>query len=162
MKSEIKQVTNIADANRCDELLTKLIQDERQYNDTIDENYVVTNHFNTMLNDENIIILAKYINNIIVGYILIRKMDDNTCLLDGLYVEKEYRNKGIAKSLLTEAILRIQNMNVRYIDIKVMYNNIIAKHIYENQYKSLWHANYKFNMYWKSVGAIRLYTFDCS
>ena len=131
MKSEIKQVTNIADANRCDELLTKLIQDERQYNDTIDENYVVTNHFNTMLNDENIIILAKYINNIIVGYILIRKMDDNTCLLDGLYVEKESRNKGIAKSLLTEAILRIQNMNVRYIDIKVMYNNIIAKHIYE-------------------------------
>lgn len=131
MKSEIKQVTNIADANRCDELLTKLIQDERQYNDTIDENYVVTNHFNTMLNDENIIILAKYINNIIVGYILIRKMDDNTCLLDGLYVEKEYRNKGIAKSLLTEAILRIQNMNVRYIDIKVMYNNIIAKNIYE-------------------------------
>ena len=131
MKSEIKQVTNIADANRCDELLTKLIQDERQYNDTIDENYVVTNHFNTMLNDENIIILAKYINNIIVGYILIRKMDDNTCLLDGLYVEKEYRNKGIAKSLLTEAILRIQNMNVRYIDIKVMYNNIIDKHIYE-------------------------------
>ena len=131
MKSEIKQVTNIADANRCDELLTKLIQDERQYNDTIDENYVVTNHFNTMLNDENIIILAKYINNIIVGYILIRKMDDNTCLLDGLYVEKEYRNKCIAKSLLTEAILRIQNMNVRYIDIKVMYNNIIAKHIYE-------------------------------
>lgn len=131
MKSEIKQVTNIADANRCDELLTKLIQDERQYNDTIDENYVVTNHFNTMLNNENIIILAKYINNIIVGYILIRKMDDNTCLLDGLYVEKEYRNKGIAKSLLTEAILRIQNMNVRYIDIKVMYNNIIAKHIYE-------------------------------
>lgn len=131
MKSEIKQVTNIADANRCDELLTKLIQDERQYNDTIDENYVVTNHFNTMLNNENIIILAKYINNIIVGYILIRKMDDNTCLLDGLYVEKEYRNIGIAKSLLTEAILRIQNMNVRYIDIKVMYNNIIAKHIYE-------------------------------
>ena len=131
MKSEIKQVTNIADANRCDELLTKLIQDERQYNDTIDENYVVTNHFNTMLNDENIIILAKYINNIIVGYILIRKMYDNTCLLDWLYVEKEYRNKGIAKSLLTEAILRIQNMNVRYIDIKVMYNNIIAKHIYE-------------------------------
>ncbi len=131
MKSEIKQVTNIADANRCDELLTKLIQDERQYNDTIDENYVVTNHFNTMLNDENIIILAKYINNIIVGYILIRKMDDNTCLLDGLYVEKEYRNKGIGKSLLTEAILRIKNMNIKYIDINVMYHNIIAKHIYE-------------------------------
>lgn len=83
-----------------------------------------------MLNDENIIILAKYINNIIVGYILIRTYN-NTCLLDGLYVEKEYRNKGIGKSLLTEAILRIKNMNIKYIDINVMYHNIIAKHIYE-------------------------------
>lgn len=131
MKNKIKQVTNVVDADRCDELLTKLIQDERQYNDTIDENYIVTNHFNKMLNDENIIILAYYINKIIVGYILIRRMDNNTCLLDGLYVEKEYRNKGIGKSLLTEAILRIKNMNIKYIDINVMYNNIIAKHIYE-------------------------------
>lgn len=131
MKNKIKQVTNLVDANRCDELLTKLIQDERQYNDTIDENYIVTNHFNKMLNDENIIILAYYINKIIVGYILIRRTDNNTCLLDGLYVEKEYRNKGIGKSLLTEAILRIKNMNIKYIDINVMYHNIIAKHIYE-------------------------------
>lgn len=131
MKNKIKQVTNIVDANRCDELLTKLIQDERQYNDTIDENYIVTNHFNKIVNDENIIILAYYINKIIVGYILIRITDNNTCLLDGLYVEKEYRNKGIGKSLLTEAILRIKNMNIKYIDINVMYNNIIAKHIYE-------------------------------
>lgn len=84
-----------------------------------------------MLNDENIIILAYYINKIIVGYILIRRTDNNTCLLDGLYVEKEYRNKGIGKSLLTEAILRIKNMNIKYIDINVMYHNIIAKHIYE-------------------------------
>lgn len=129
MKNKIKQVTNIVDANRCDELLTKLIQDERQYNDTIDENYIVTNHFNKIVNDENIIILAYYINKIIVGYILIRITDNNTCLLDGLYVEKEYRNKGIGKSLLTEAILRIKNMNIKYIDINVMYNNIIAKHI---------------------------------
>ena len=131
MKNKIKQVTNVVDADRCDELLTKLIQDERQYNDTIDENYIVTNHFNKMLDDENIIILAYYINKIIVGYILIRRKDNNTCLLDGLYVEKEYRNKGIGKSLLTEAILRIKNMNIKYIDINVMYNNIIAKHIYE-------------------------------
>ena len=131
MNNKIKQVTNVVDADRCDELLTKLIQDERQYNDTIDDNYIVTNHFNQMLDDENIIILAYYINKIIVGYILIRKMSNNTCLLDGLYVEKEYRNKGIGKSLLKEAISRIKNMNVKYVDINVMYNNIIAKHIYE-------------------------------
>ena len=131
MNNKIKQVTNVVDADRCDELLTKLIQDERQYNDTIDDNYIVTNHFNQMLDDENIIILGYYINKIIVGYILIRRTSNNTCLLDGLYVEKEYRNKGIGKSLLTEAISRIKNMNIKYVDINVMYNNIIAKHIYE-------------------------------
>ena len=131
MKNKIKQVTNVVDADRCDELLTKLIHDERQYNDTIDDNYIVTNHFNQMLDDENIIILGYYINKIIVGYILIRRTSNNTCLLDGLYVEKEYRNKGIGKSLLKEAISRIKNMNVKYVDINVMYNNIIAKHIYE-------------------------------
>ena len=131
MNNKIKQVTNVVDADRCDELLTKLIQDERQYNDTIDDNYIVTNHFNKMLDDENIIILAYYINKIIVGYILIRRTSNNTCLLDGLYVEKEYRNKGIGNSLLKDAISRIKNMNVKYVDINVMYNNIIAKHIYE-------------------------------
>ena len=131
MNNKIKQVTNVVDADRCDELLTKLIHDERQYNDTIEDNYIVTNHFNKMLDDENIIILAYYINKTIVGYILIRKMANNTCLLDGLYVEKEYRNKGIGNSLLKEAISRIENMNVTYVDINVMYNNIIAKHIYE-------------------------------
>ena len=131
MKNKIKQVTNVVDADRCDELLTKLIHDERQYNDTIDDNYIVTNHFNKMLDDENIIILAYYINKTIVGYILIRRMANNTCLLDGLYVEKEYRNKGIGNSLLKDAISRIKNMNVKYVDINVMYNNIIAKHIYE-------------------------------
>lgn len=131
MNNKIKQVTNVVDADRCDELLTKLIHDERQYNDTIDDNYIATNHFNKMLYDENIIILAYYINKTIVGYILIRRTSNNTCLLDGLYVEKEYRNKGIGKSLLTEAISRIKNMNVKYVDINVMYNNIIAKHIYE-------------------------------
>ena len=131
MNNKIKQVTNVVDADRCDELLTKLIHDERQYNDTIEDNYIVTNHFNKMLDDENIIILAYYINKTIVGYILIRKMANITCLLDGLYVEKEYRNKGIGNSLLKEAISRIKNMNVKYVDINVMYNNIIAKHIYE-------------------------------
>ena len=131
MNNKIKQVTNVVDADRCDELLTKLIHDERQYNDTIEDNYIITNHFNKMLDDENIIILAYYINKTIVGYILIRRTSNNTCLLDGLYVEKEYRNKGIGNSLLIEAISRIKNMNVKYVDINVMYNNIIAKHIYE-------------------------------
>ena len=100
----IKEVKSIEDANKCDKLLTELILDERKYNDSIDKNIIITDHFNKMLNDENIVLLAYYLNKEIVGYILIRKMNENICLLDGLYVLEKYRNQGIANSLLNEAI----------------------------------------------------------
>lgn len=127
----IKEVKSIEDANACDKLLTELILDERKYNDTIDENLVITNHFNKMLNDENIVLLAYYLDKEIVGYILIRRMDKNTCLLDGLYVLEKYRNQGIANNLLNEAIDRCKKLKAKYIDIKVMEENEIAKNIYK-------------------------------
>src|SRR5574344_199497 len=127
----IEEVKNIVDANKCDNLLTKLVLDERKYNDSIDEDTIIKNHVNKMLNDENIILLAYYFEKEIVGYILIRKTDKNTCLLDGLYVLEEYRNQGIANSLLNEAINRCKKLNVKNIDINVMDKNKIAKGIYK-------------------------------
>lgn len=127
----IKEVKSIEEANICDQLLTKLIQDERQYNDLISENYVVTDHFSKMLNDPNIVLLAYYLDEKIVGYILIRKTDENRCLLDGLFVLEEYRKQGIANKLLNEAIERCKKMEIKYIDINVMEKNKIAKNIYK-------------------------------
>lgn len=127
----IKEVNSIEDANKCDELLTKLILDERKYNDSIEENIIIKNHFNQMLDDKNVILLAYYLDNKIVGYILIRKLDNNTCLLDGLFVLEEYRNQGIAKKLLNKAINKCKEFNVKYVDINVMEKNKIAKSIYK-------------------------------
>jgi len=127
----IKEVKNVVDANRCDELLTKLILDERKYNDLIDENIIIKDHFNKMLDDENIILLAYYFNEEIIGYILIRKLSKTTCLLDGLYVLEEYRNKGIATSLLNEAINRCKKLKINHIYINVFEKNEIAKKIYK-------------------------------
>lgn len=127
----IKEVETVIDANRCDELLTKLILDERKYNDQIDKNTIIKNHFNKMLNDKNIVLLAYYIDKEIVGYILIRRTNENTCLLDGLYVLENYRNQGIANSLLNEAIDRCKKLKVKYVDINVMNENEIAKQIYK-------------------------------
>lgn len=127
----IEEVKNITDANKCDKLLTQLILDERKYNDSIDENITITNHFNTMLNNKNIILLAYYLDKEIVGYILIRKINKNTCLLDGLYVLEEYRNKGIANSLLNAAINRCKKLKAKYVEINVMEKNEIAKYIYK-------------------------------
>ena len=127
----IKEVKNVEDANKCDELLTKLILDERKYNDLIDKNIVIKNHFSKMLDDEDVILLAYYLDKLIVGYILIRKINENLCLLDGLYVLEEYRNQKIASSLLNEAIDRCKKLNVKYIDINVMEKNELAKRIYK-------------------------------
>ena len=127
----VEEVKSIVDANKCDKFLTELIMDERKYNDAIDEDIVITNHFNKMLNDKNVVLLAYYLDSEIVGYILIRKINKNTCLLDGLYVLEKYRNQGIANSLLNEAINRCKKLNVKYIDINVMEKNEIAKHIYK-------------------------------
>ena len=125
----IKEVKNVEDANKCDELLTKLILDEKKYNDLIDDNIVIKNHFSKMLDDEDAILLAYYLDKLIVGYILIRKINENLCLLDGLYVLEEYRNQKIASSLLNEAIDRCKKLNVKYIDINVMEKNELAKRI---------------------------------
>ena len=127
----IKEVKNVEDPNKCDELLTKLILDERKYNDLIDDNIVIKNHFSKMLDDEDVILLAYYLDKLIVGYILIRKINENLCLLDGLYVLEEYRNQKIASSLLKEAIDRCKKLNVKYIDINVMEKNELAKRIYK-------------------------------
>jgi len=127
----IKEVKNEKDANRCDELLTELILDERKYNDTIDENIVITNHFNNLINNENIVLLAYYSEEEIIGYILIRRVEKNVCLLDGLYVLEQYRNQGIANKLLNAALKKCKEFNVKYVDIKVMKNNEIAMNIYK-------------------------------
>lgn len=127
----IKDVKSVTDANECDKLLTELMLFERKYDSSISEDIIITNHFNKMLNDKNIILLAYYLENKIVGYILIKKINNDTCILNGLYIKEEYRNKGIGKSLLKEAIKRCKKLKAKHIDIKVFYKNEQAKKVYK-------------------------------
>ena len=62
----IIKVNNINDCNICDEFLTLLIQDERKYDNTIDENFVVSNYFINMIKWQNILLLYKKENKQIV------------------------------------------------------------------------------------------------
>lgn len=129
----IKQVTDIISANKCDVLLNKLILDERQYDNTIDETFTISNYFCQKINQSDSILLGYYIENEIVGYIYIRETDteNKICLLDGMYVLENYRNKGIASELIKEALKLCQEKGYRYVDINVMYKNELAKKIYK-------------------------------
>jgi ribosomal protein S18 acetylase RimI-like enzyme len=123
----IIKVDTVLDCNICDKFLTLLIQDERQYDKSIDENFVVKDYFINMINDNNILLLYKD-NNIPLGYIF-AKYVDNSYLIDGLYVDINYRNRGIASKLLYEIINYINNYDIY---INVIKDNIIAFNLYKS------------------------------
>lgn len=122
-------------ANICDELLTKLIQDERQYDDSIDENFIVKDYFKNIIKKENDILLCYEENDNVIGYIYLKAINNNNkkgYLIDGLYVEETYRNRGIATKLINEAIKVIKDTDSKFIDINVLANNLTAYKLYKS------------------------------
>lgn len=131
----IVQVKDDNLAEKCDELLTKLIEDERKYDNKINEFFIVVDYFKNVINDDNNILLCYKIDENVVGYIFfkyINNIDGVGYLIDGLFVEEAYRNKGIAKSLISEGLKRIDSIKKDFIEIKVMANNKIAMKLYES------------------------------
>lgn len=127
----IIRVENIDDCKTCDNFLTLLIHDEKQYDETIDENFVVKDYFvNVIKNKDNILLLYKEdINSI--GYVFAKRVDDGY-LLDGLYVLENFRNKGIARKLLNEIIKEINLLGEYKIFINVLKENGVAYNLYKS------------------------------
>lgn len=67
----IVQVKDDNLAEKCDELLTKLIEDERKYNNKINEFFIVVDYFKNVINDDNNILLCYKIDENVVGYIFL-------------------------------------------------------------------------------------------
>ena len=127
----IIRVESVNDCKTCDNFLTLLIHDEKQYDETIDENFVVKDYFvNVIKNKDNILLLYKEGNNSI-GYVFAKRVDDGY-LLDGLYVDNSFRNKGIARKLLNEIIKEINLLGKYKIFINVLKENTVAYNLYKS------------------------------
>lgn len=126
----IVKVNSIEDCKRCDNFLTLLIQDERKYDNTIDEKFVVKDYFINMINNQNILLLYKKENKPI-GYIFAKKVDDKY-LIDGLYVDFNFRSKGVATKLIKEIIREIYLLGDYKIFINVLKKNKVAVSLYKN------------------------------
>lgn len=126
----IIKVNSIDDCKICDNFLTLLIQDERKYDTTIDENFVVKDYFINMINNQNILLLYKNENKPI-GYIFAKKIDDKY-LIDGLYIDINFRNKGIATKLIKVIIKEIYSLGDYKIFINVLKKNKVAVNLYKN------------------------------
>ena len=126
----IIKVNSIDDCKICDNFLTLLIQDERKYDTTIDENFVVKGYFINVVNNQNILLLYKNENKPI-GYIFAKKID-NKYLIDGLYIDINFRNKGIATKLIKVIIKEIYLLGDYKIFINVLKKNKAAVNLYKN------------------------------
>ena len=126
----IIKVNSIDDCKICDNFLTLLIQDERKYDTTIDEKFVVKDYFINMINNQNILLLYKNENKPI-GYIFAKKIDDKY-LIDGLYIDIFFRNKGIATKLIKVIIKEIYSLGDYKIFINVLKKNKVAVNLYKN------------------------------
>lgn len=126
----IIKVNSIDDCKICDNFLTLLIQDERKYDTTIDEKFVVKDYFINMINNQNILLLYKNENKPI-GYIFAKKIDDKY-LIDGLYIDIIFRNKGIATRLIKVIIKEIYSLGDYKIFINVLKKNKVAVNLYKN------------------------------
>jgi ribosomal protein S18 acetylase RimI-like enzyme len=126
----IKRILDGKDCVICDKLLNKLIIDEAKYDDTIDKKFIVKDYFSNVIKNKDNILLGNFWDNKIVGYLFLKK-EDKGYLIDGLYVEEDYRNQGIAKSLIEEAIKIVKEKEVSSLSINVMYENKIALKLYK-------------------------------
>ena len=132
-------------AEVCDDLLTKLIQDERQYNKFIDEKFIVKDYFKNVIKDDNNILLCYEEDNLVVGYVFLKQVicdDVKGYLIDGLFVEKEYRNRGIATKLLKESLNIVKDKDICFVDVGAMAENKTSL----NLYKSLGFKEFKINL----------------
>ena len=130
----ISRVLDEERANVCDTLLTKLIQDERQYDNLIDENFVVHDWFKNVTKNTDNILLCYEEDNIIEGFIFLKLIESDNkkgYVIDSLYVDTMYRNQGIASKLMSTALDMIKDADIAFIDISVMANNKIAYSLYK-------------------------------
>ena len=126
-----------ADATRLDELLTKLIHDEAQYDPNLNDSYVVTDnyldriglegHKLLLIEDEGEIVAILY------GFLyeIPGMLAKPIAILDALYVEEAYRRKGCASQLISAFKSFAAESGVCRIELKVLSNNETALHLYE-------------------------------
>ena len=133
----IKEVTQLEEVNKCNGFLKELVKDEKRYNDNIDDNAQINNYYENFYKSENNKLFIAKENENIIGYIFIKITNPKQnaeiykeALIDALYVEKEYRNKGVATQLINKAKEFSKEKYAKKISINVIKDNENALNLY--------------------------------
>lgn len=124
----------LEDTDILDNLLTKLINDERQnYDDAIRPDFKVKDFYKNCLGHDNKKIYLCEDNSNIIGYIYLYIDNDMVGIIDALFVEENYRGKGIASLLIDLAFKWFKDNDIKTKEISVMKDNNIARNLYINR-----------------------------
>ena len=135
----IKKVDNTEDANECNKLVTKLVNSESKYDNNLRSDYIVKNYFENLYNNENSsLFVAKSDDNMVVGYAFCKittndegPFINHVALIDGLYVDEEYRHQGIATKLIEECKKWALQIGAGIIELNVTCANTNAINLYQ-------------------------------
>ncbi len=131
ISEDIKEINN---------MLTALIQDERQYDENINKDYLVENYYEQFLGKkDSCIIVAENESNNIMGYGFGfianygNVYDNKVSQLDAIYIKPKYRKRGIARKIVQYFTKWSKDNEVSYIELKVCKNNSSAINLYKNE-----------------------------
>lgn len=127
---------SIEDTEVLDYLLTMLIRDEKKYDLNINEEFEVKGFYKHIIMNKSSIIYVAEENNKIIGYIYgyIESNETNfkkTVILDALYINNDYRNKGVATNLVNNFKRWSIENEAKYIEVQVLNKNIDAFNLYK-------------------------------
>lgn len=124
------------DAERLDELLTLLIRDEGQYDDNLNEAYVVRDNYRERVRMDGHKLLVAEIEGKIVGYLygfvyqIPGMFHRSVAILDALYVEESHRRLGCGRRLISEFCKFARENGACRVELKVLSENERAFSLY--------------------------------
>lgn len=126
------------EALKMNELLTKLIQDEKQYDDAIDENFIVESFYEHYVDDKSKCLLVATEETKVIGYLygFIKSQEGGikeilSAKLDALFVEERFRKHHVAQELIKSFKSWCKDMNVSSLEVDVCAKNIKALNLYQ-------------------------------
>ena len=123
---------NLQDSLQLDNLLTKLVKDEKNNYDKYIKVEKINGFYQNILVNNNTKAFVCEKNNKIIGYIYCYVNNESIGIIDALYIEEEYRGLGIATKLIELTINWLKNEKlVELIEISVMDKNKLAKKLYK-------------------------------
>lgn len=127
---------SLEDTKVLDYLLTMLIRDEKKYDSNINEEFEVKDFYKHIIINKSSIIYVAEENNKIIGYIYGYIESNETCfnktsILEALYINNEYRNKGVATNLVKNFKEWSIENEAKYIEVQVLNKNVEAFNLYK-------------------------------